>query len=449
MIYEKSSIIDVNIKITILCIIYMLTLQWIYMNLIVTRYGYYGFEGDFNTVRCIISWLFLIPVPHLINSLRKKETISNIFLSIILFLNYIPMLVLNIYMNLECIYLFILYYIILFIIILKMPEIKFCIKNSKKISSLKYDSIVKIIGIFVAIIIIFIWIYYSHFNIEIGFGNVYEQRREARNYTMPVVIKYIFNMGKAIIPLLAIYCLYMRRRLSFIFYSIIQIITFFIDGTKSTFFLLICGIALYKIIQYGNKIILMIPIIFAGINISCILEKFIMSTTNINDFIIRRMMFVPCRLSEYYYDYFSENGIDYYRQSLGIILGDSKYELSIPRLIGKVCFNDPDMAANNGLFADAYANLGVIGVIILPIMIVFVLKIMEGVAHYLPKEIYAVTAIQASVAFISSSFFTTLLTHGIAFSIIMLYILCKCINSGILRNEYEILEKSENIVKCF
>lgn len=419
----RKAYVNPTVKIIFFSIIYMLTLQWIYVKLIVTRYAHYGFISNFSFGKGIISWLLFIPVPLLINKFRKSEIFSNQFLALILFLNYMPMLVMNIYMDVECMPQFVLYYFMLIVANLFMPEIKICIKKTRKLKILRSDRAIKIIGILLIALVFFIWAFYSHFNVEIGFGNVYEQRIEARNYSMPALMTYAFSMARAIVPLLAIYYLYRRNKLWFIIYSIVQMMIFFIDGSKSAFFLLLAGIMAYYVIRKYKKIISLFPIIFTGINTICILEKIVINTTNISDIIIRRSMFMPCLLNNYYYDFFSKNGMDYYRQSLGSILGPSKYGTSIRYIIGEVYFSDSNMGANNGLFSDAYANLGIIGMILLPILIMLVLKIMEGAADYLPQEVWAISAIQASIAFISSSFFTVLLTHGVLFTIVMLYLL--------------------------
>jgi len=80
-------------------------------------------------------------------------------------------------------------------------------------------------------------------------------------------------------------------------------------------------------------------------------------------------------------------------------------------------------AYNNGLFSDAYANLGPLGCILMPAIIVVFLKFMQKCASGLQKSMLIAPAVALMMNLISSSFFTLLLTHGELFMCVLLYIL--------------------------
>ena len=100
--------------------------------------------------------------------------------------------------------------------------------------------------------------------------------------------------------------------------------------------------------------------------------------------------------------------------------------MKIQNIIGAVYFNAPDMLANNGLFSDAYMNLGNVGVIILPIMICLALRFLDYSSKHIESYYLVTVLISVSYIFMSSSFFTVMMTHGyIILCLIILVIIPK------------------------
>lgn len=86
--------------------------------------------------------------------------------------------------------------------------------------------------------------------------------------------------------------------------------------------------------------------------------------------------------------------------------------MKIQNIIGKVYFNAPTMLANNGLFSDAYMNLGTLGMFVMPFLICSALRFLDYCARNINSYYLIMVLISVSYIFISSSFFTVLLTHG-------------------------------------
>ena len=282
------------------------------------------------------------------------------------------------------------------------------------------EKIILGIGYLLGIVIIFVWGYYAHFHIQINFSDVYVARMAARTFATPKIIIYMREMARGVIPLLLTYSLYKNKRFNVFYFTAIQIIQFFIDGSKSVIFILIIGIFVYYFYEKYNQMIDKIPEMMTIGAILAIVETKFFSTNYITSLIIRRVMFIPALINYYYYDFAQKYGFDYYRQSLEF-LGESRYDGVIARIIGKNYFGNVNTNANNGLFADAYINLGSLGCFILPICIVLIFKLIEGAGKKVHKSVWAVCVIQAFILFTSSSFFTVLITHGILLMIIFLY----------------------------
>ena len=95
-------------------------------------------------------------------------------------------------------------------------------------------------------------------------------------------------------------------------------------------------------------------------------------------------------------------------------------EMRIQNIIGEVYFNDPETACNNGLFSDAYMNLGALGCIVYPVIYAFIFRICGSAFRGAEKGLVVFAALIMSYTFEGSELTTGLLTHGLfVFGIIM------------------------------
>ena len=92
-------------------------------------------------------------------------------------------------------------------------------------------------------------------------------------------------------------------------------------------------------------------------------------------------------------------------------------------MLGNIYFQRPEMAVNNGLIGDAFANLGWIGIIVMPLLIVITLKILDACSEGLDIKIFIMSAVTITFIFISSFYFTILMTHGLIAVCFILYLL--------------------------
>ena len=97
---------------------------------------------------------------------------------------------------------------------------------------------------------------------------------------------------------------------------------------------------------------------------------------------------------------------------MGKIGFTSIYSTQIQKIISSSYFNTPEMLANNGMFSDAFMNLGTIGIFIMPIMICLLLRFLDYCSKGINPFYLLTIMVNVSYIFISSSFFTVFLTHG-------------------------------------
>lgn len=409
-----------SIKIIIFCILQKVLLEYVYRNIIFPPFYYFGFENNFDLSRCIISWALYVIVPLFNIAGSHNETLSKQAVAFLLNAIYMPCLILYEYMrNTPFVLLITLYYVVMILGVNCIYPISVRVRVGKYRN---FENVAISIGYILGFVVLFVWSYYAHFRIQIDLFDVYTARLAARQFSTPRIIVYMRAMARGVIPLLVVYSLYKSKKIQATYFIVIQAVQFFIDGSKSVVFVLILGIFSYFFIEKCHHIIDKIPEIMTVGAIFAILEHIVLQTSYLANSIFRRAMFLPALLNYQYFDLAENNGFDYYRQSLGF-LGESHYNQSIALVVGSQYYRNENVNANNGLFSDAYVNLGALGCIIMPILIVIVFKLIEGAGERLPKSVWTVCVIQVFFSFTGSSFFTVLLTHGCLLMILILYCL--------------------------
>jgi hypothetical protein len=106
--------------------------------------------------------------------------------------------------------------------------------------------------------------------------------------------------------------------------------------------------------------------------------------------VFNRLVFLPAKIKECYFDFFSQNDFVYFTQSsLASIFGiESNYQRDVVFLIGEKYFNSPDMWTNCGFLADAYANWGMMGGFLMSLLLAFELHLLNNAVHT-PAKNYA------------------------------------------------------------
>ena len=121
-----------------------------------------------------------------------------------------------------------------------------------------------------------------------------------------------------------------------------------------------------------------------------------------------------------YYSFFSQNELDYFRQSFLKFFTESPYNENIGFLMGFEDIGDFTARANNGLFSDAYFNFGSLGIIIFPFILVFILKIIEGAFKDISERFALILIVFISFVFLGLPFSTALFSGGIITLIVLL-----------------------------
>lgn len=134
----------------------------------------------------------------------------------------------------------------------------------------------------------------------------------------------------------------------------------------------------------------------------------------------RRFLSVPGVLMAEYVDFFNNHVLA--KLSHSVLEGwfSYPYDLPIPYLIGRYMLVVRSNAANANLYADAFANFGWVGVLVVGVLLGFVLVLADRAAHGLPIAVSAVVLTMPCIALANSALLTVLVTHGLGLGIVAL-----------------------------
>jgi len=412
-------------------ILFRVTLDYVYSTHISSIYGYDGFRSDFDLRRIVLSWGILILFIPMIIDLHKRLRFSNFIIIILAYFSFIPFTTMVAYYPFRISYICIntLYWAVMlgfnrYIPMITIPRLK----HDKLADGVLYGFVL----LFCATIIYISW-RYTRFRITFDLLNVYDLRSEIKNVNLPATIDYIYAASKALNPVLLVYFLSRKKYKAASAIFIIQILSFSINGLKTVLFSTAIAVVFY--LFYNDKYISKIPWFLFILTALSSLEIYVKDTFLLVAFIIRRVFFVPNLLGYNYFDFFSKNSPDYFRQSFLRHLGFSSPYPSINRMIGDIYYNKPNMAANNGLISDAYANLGTLGIFVMPLMLILFLKFLDACAEGIDKRIYVISSVTMAFILISSFLFPALLTHGFLVVCFIMYLLRRESRSSVQNTE--------------
>jgi len=403
----------------VVIVLYKIVLDLSYLLVISKLWAYTRFYLNLNVLKLVESYLLLFVVFILMPKSSRK--LSHIFIWLLVLLSYVPLLTLFAFMDEPRTFVYAVtgFWVLVFLL-LKTPLLH--IPSIKKSQS---QIIYYIIFIFLSIAALFLMYKYFGFSFNFNLTKIYEIRSQYKEIGISMAF-YLFTwLAYVINPISFAFYINKKRWLFAGLIVVFQIFLFSNTGEKTFLFALPFTLILMWIVSRKN------PLAWIATGLSAIILLGILSYYLIGDIWIsslftRRSLLVPAQLSFFYYDFFSKNGLTFLSQHhIFRNFINYPYHLAPPYLIGEVYFNRPEMSANNGIYGDAYMNFGFIGFVLWAFLLAIILKLIDSFSKN--KKITATIAAIAmpSIFLINSAFLTSLATHGLLLSLIVLYLLPK------------------------
>lgn len=263
---------------------------------------------------------------------------------------------------------------------------------------------------------------FRHFNLSLA--NVYEFRDEAAD-NLPGIFGYVIPaVTKVFLPFGLIVALHRRSIVGILAIGAGVVLMFGLSSHKAILIYPILVVGLYAIAGSPWCVSLFVSGLTGLVTLASVL---LLVTDNpaagfFSSMVVRRGIILPAELTSYYLTWFLDQPYIYWAESR-LTLGafPSPYGVKIVNLIGLEFSGRLDMAANVGWIGSGYANAGPLGVLVYATGIGLLIALLTAFAErFDARIIVAANAPLVVTVLYASDFVTSLLTHGILVSLLVL-----------------------------
>lgn len=278
-------------------------------------------------------------------------------------------------------------------------------------------------------------VYSFGFGVEfVGLFEVYGVRAGYRSVLVEKgrLIAYVIGMQSgALNPFLIAYGLMSRRMLVASLGIFGGIYIYGITGAKTALLTPFGVLALFLILNSsGARFGIRLVYGAVGLVLMCLVIDLVMYSNVMSVMIVSRVIITPGLLTGFYFDFFQENPLLYLSHSVFSRFVDYPYNMSPPQLIGYVYFQRFDLNANANLWADAYANFGYSGVFVFTGLLAMVFWVLDSLSRKLPLRLVGLMLSIHALTLANSGLLTSILTHGIALTGLLIYLMPKSVWLG-------------------
>ena len=400
----------------LLLIIFRIILDFSYINFVIPVYTYEGYKLDIQPINYLLSWCLYIPSFYIVRDKLVKP--SDYFFMTALLSVYAPLTSyyalsgLGVYPVVASL---ISFYMIFLLINTKLVRV---IKFSTYRAGVKFSFLVSLISVFILILWYIVSGAVNYFNLD--FTKVYEYRELSSEVATVGFMGYfngwVYNVF--IVYAIAYTLLYKKFYITFIL-IVIQVFFYGVSAHKAVLFTPIVVLSIWWYFRKYSSLLFMV-ISFSMILLLSLLIYFYENDTLTGSLFIRRVFFVPARLTYEYFDFFEKYQHIYWSNSVLSWLIDYPYSDRMTKIVSYE--NGSEASANNGYIASGFAHFGILGILIYSYIIAFFLKNIDYLLKFnVPIWFILCLIVTPMRSFlISSDLPTGLLTHGFILSFILL-----------------------------
>lgn len=269
-----------------------------------------------------------------------------------------------------------------------------------------------------------VWFAISGASFNLSLASVYDFRSSNAELTDSGLFAYTNNWTIKIMSLF-LFAIALKKKQYFglLVLAIIQIYFYGITNHKSVLFTPFLIFGCWFIFQKRNSFTA-IPLACSAVIFLSLLASEVFEFTMLTSLFIRRVFLVPADLVFTYVEFFSNNDLVFWSNSIFSSFNTYPYSESIARTIGD--FTGTGANANAGFIATGYAHLGFAGVIIYSLIISIILKFINFSSKGIePWIMTALLILPFRTLIVASDLLTTLLTHGLLLTCLLLYLYSK------------------------
>lgn len=267
----------------------------------------------------------------------------------------------------------------------------------------------------------------------VGMGDVYERLRfESRDVAQGTGVNYaVMWLSGALMPFLLSWSLWRRRLAPFCFGIAVLVLLYTTAGLKSiltsaAFTPLLYVLMAGQRVAFGLKLVWLTVVLFAVLNTANLLVDDLSSGHLLFSAIVFARTFGgPGLLTAMYHDFFDSHPLTYYSHVNGINkLIPYPYESGLGMEVGYFYSRNLELNANAHLWCtDGLAALGLPGILLISVGCLLLFWILDSVSANHPPAFAAAAVAYSALNLSNASIFTTLLSGGLIFTILILYLM--------------------------
>jgi len=411
---------------------YVTCFQWMYINYLYPNWAYFGFDYYAPNVRyLILAWMLsLLPSLWMPIELTRPSQLAYWVLYIV---TYIPSMFVPFYTNInppgEISFVVIIFFVgfaltgISYLLpLLKLPRIP--------VSGRVFWSAFVLIA--VGMVIWMIAVFHDHLKI-VSFGDVYDQRNNSSDIAEGTLVNYpLMGLTGAIDPFLMAYGLYYRRRWLLLAGILGQVLVFSVLGTKGSILSVLFVPGVYALIRigkspFGLKITYACLILLGGSCLAYILASYDPGPLLFLALFVVLMRTLPMGglVTAWYYNFFQQNPVTYYSHVSGINwFVHYPYANFVGLEVGSFYQTGSGLDATAHFWAmDGLEALGLPGVLVISLFCALLFWVLDSSAKRHDPRFGALVITYATYNLANISLFTSLLSGGLAFLILALYVM--------------------------
>lgn len=258
----------------------------------------------------------------------------------------------------------------------------------------------------------------GYFNLN--FAEVYNYREDLNTISDGMIAYWITWVSKVIVPFFVVVSYHRRRFLITVLLFLLQLFIFGITSHKSVIFYPIISLFGYIFLMKVRKGI-SLPVVSS---IVVLFFWFIFVFTDLvllPSLVLRRTYFVPSYLYFAYIDFFQDNPKIFWSNSFLANFVDYPYQFSSSTIVARSL--GETSGANTTFLATGYMHGGLLGSTFYGILLGLVFRLIDSMrSRNMPASVVLGIMLPSVISLmVNSDLMTALLTHGIAFAIVIIY----------------------------
>ncbi len=401
-----------------LALVFRVALEMSYQDFVFPIYEYAGFLMNENPVKYAESWVLYIGILVLLPARARRP--SDYLMCLAFFAFMAPLLV---FYGLSDASRWVLYFVLVQYALMGLVRRGRQLHCGAVSNGPSMALGISIAGIIVATSWMIASVGSSTFNLD--FDAVYDFREVTTATIYTGFLGYIVVWATTVCgPFLLMLALRRRRHVFALGVLFIHVVWFGFTSHKAVLFYPVLVMSLYILFKYSRALSL-IPIGMTLVVMMSLINYLVTDSLFLSGMLVRRVFFVPSHLTFSYFEFFDQNPFVFWSNSLLSGFIRDPYGESVATVIGYYVANDPGLWANNSFFSTGYMHAGLLGVVIYGLTAGALLRIVDSIANRgVPTWMsLSVVIVPFYSLFTSSDLTTTLMTHGLGFALLMLYLL--------------------------